>query len=368
MRRDDKENPSVDSIENSFASIYLPDEDKKLLILPGRAEHVLCGWDSEANRDIDKGVLLASFNDPYIRLSFRMEGEENEREIMRTSKYDVSSDGTLNPVDLAAYTDQLESLTGLDRLDIDGCVAGLLNEIAKKGWCAGDTSDRGKWLGVVVPEGYSISEGAVNKVNVKYENGEVTSRNKQPICHTPLIVTATGKDIDTGDYYLEISFKDGNGDIKKENLTQKDALSKPGAMYLMSRGVNITEKDVPFLNKYVSLCLKENKLEKLIIADKTGWKEDNDLFAFGKTGYRKEGTVRITTRHKEKEFDGLRVTGDLSRWIKAINLLIQKYPLIRFKMYVVMTAPLLRILGVGRIYGQQYQAHDLRRQRQAGRD
>lgn len=290
---------------------------------------------------MNKGHISAYLKDDFIVLSHQKEGEENNNEIISTSIHDISPDGTLNPRDISIFVNQLATLTGLDRLDIDGCVAGLLSEIAKRGWCAGDTSDCGKWLGVKVPIGYSISEGAVNRV--EYDN-KSSSISEYPLCHDPLIVTARGKDMDKEEWWLEVSHKDGNGDIQKELLTQKDALSKAGVMYLISKGLNITEKNAPQLNQYLSMCLRDNKdtLEKLIIADKTGWKEGNSLFAFGKIGYKKDGIVRITSQ-REKEYEGLKANGDLDLWISKIVPILH-YPLIRFKMYVVMAAPLLRLL------------------------
>lgn len=312
-----------------------------------KVECVLCGWDENNQVDVNKGHISAYFKDDFIVLSHKKEGEENDKEIITTSIHGITPDGTLNPRDTSIFVNQLEKLTGLDRLDIDGCVRGLLDEVSKKGWCAGDKADCNNWLGRKIPDGYTINNGCVNfKVYDRHTPAGFATYIEKPICYTPFTVTAIGKDIDKGDHWLEISFKNIYGDIQNVLLTQKEALSKPGMLQLISKGVNATEKQTPALNEYISMCIRCNysTLEQMVISDKTGWKEDNSLFAFGGTGYKNNSVVRITSQ-KEKEYVGLRANGDIGEWIANMKPILH-YPLIRFKMYVVLTAPLLRLLSV----------------------
>jgi uncharacterized protein (DUF927 family) len=229
-----------------------------------------------------------------------------------------------------------------ERVAVTGCLYPFFEDIAKQSWYIGPSMLAGKWAGMNVPAGYTINNGnvCIEKFVSKDDKIEV------PFCRVPAIVSAVGKNIDNKEYWVEILFTDIFGSVHREWVSQQDALSRRGVMKLADRGINLIEKDASVMNAYLSSCLQANQgnMQSKIVTEKTGWKCDNTLFAFGDVGYTKDKAVEIIPLQKRTS-SGLLCAGDIEAW-KTAALPIIKFSLLRFKMYAVVAAPLLRLLNV----------------------
>ena len=198
------------------------------------------------------------------------------------------------------------------------------------------------WNNMIVPTGYSLN-GCLNQI---VYNKNIDDKIEVPFCQSPAIVTSVGANIDDGGYWLEVTFNDVFDQELKEWISQKDALSRRGIMELATRGLNLIEKNSSTMNEYISQCIKTNRsrLPKRIVTEKNGWKNENTLFAFGCHAFSKDEIYDIIPLRKEAS-QGLKECGEIEEWIKAVQP-IMHLPMIRLKMYAVMAAPLLRILGI----------------------
>ncbi len=176
------------------------------------------------------------------------------------------------------------------------------------------------------------------------ENQEIRSVR---ICYTPITITATGHNIDTGENWLEIAFQDPRGRNIREWVTFKAAFTRAGILELMSKGVIVPEGQAKCLNDFLSymVYLHSSALDETIITTKNGWKDNNSLFVLGNTGFTQEGSIRVLNTVDKTTCAGLVPTGNLDVWVGAMKPILE-YPKVRFKFYTCLTAPLLRLLGL----------------------
>lgn len=165
------------------------------------------------------------------------------------------------------------------------------------------------------------------------------------ICYTPISICAIGHNIDTNEKYLEINFKDARGRDIKEWISFKTAFTRAGISELMNRGVVLPEGNAKHLNEFFAYMVHAGSktLEEMVITSKNGWKEDNNMFVLGNTGYTVEGTINVLDADKAA-CAGLVPAGSLDEWVTAMKPIL-KYPKARFKFYACVSAPLLRLLG-----------------------
>lgn len=164
------------------------------------------------------------------------------------------------------------------------------------------------------------------------------------VSYTTVLINAIGRDIDKGENYIQVYWIDRNGRKNLEWISYKTALTKPGIIELMSKGVNIPEPQARDMTKYFAYMISKipDHTEEQIITQKNGWKDDFRMFVFGDIGFTDKGEVRVLTLQKA---NGSNRSGELDEWKKAVEPLI-KIPLVRIKSYIALAAPLLRILNI----------------------
>ena len=217
----------------------------------------------------------------------------------------------------------------------------ICEEVCEQDWYYSNSQRKGKWFGYTVPPGYDINAGCIRLE--KYSGDEPYYIT---FCRTPCIPIATGQNIDTGEYWVQLRFMNIYNRVHDEWVSQQDALSRRGIMKLADRGINLIEKDSSTMNAYLSTCLQVNGMDmpRRFVTEKNGWKCDNTIFAFGKRGFSNGEILNIVPLRKEA-YNGLRVCGDINTWINAVRPIIH-LPLVRLKMYAVFASPLLRLLNV----------------------
>ena len=234
-------------------------------------------------------------------------------------------------------------MTKIKKLDAGLSLESAFAELRKQPWYLTGDASGGMWRGFIVPDGYSIKNGNICTLKL---NDDGSVKYETPFCRVPAIATSLGRNIDNDEYWIEISFTNIFGESHSQWLSQQDALSRKGIMSLADRGLNLIEKNTSTMNDYIGACLKANRerMPRRFVTDKNGWKCENKLFAFGNRGFTSDEPVEIIPLRKEASV-GLRVRGDVETWIEAAKPVIS-LPLVRLKMYAVMAAPLLRILGI----------------------
>ncbi|MCS3923874.1 DUF927 domain-containing protein [Methanosalsum natronophilum] len=217
----------------------------------------------------------------------------------------------------------------------------ICDKVRNRSWYFSNTQIDGKWAGYRVPNEYNIFEGCIRTVKSSGDEPYYTA-----FCRTPCIPVATGHNIDTGEYWVQLKFANIYNRPHTEWVSQEDALSRRGIMRLASRGINLIEKNSSTMNEYLSSCLMVNgpEMPRRFVTEKNGWKCENTIFAFGNRGFSNGEVLDIVPLMKEA-YEGLKVSGDIQAWIDAVNPIIH-LPLVRFKMYAVFTAPLLRLLNI----------------------
>lgn len=170
------------------------------------------------------------------------------------------------------------------------------------------------------------------------------------ICPTPVIVTARGYDIDSGEVYLRLLWQSIDGRWHQEFFRQAELYRKSTLLQrLPARGIEITEKQatgfIEYLRDYISDF--RYKLESCTIVSQQGWKELPDSsrgFVLGSRLITGSATQEVTALGSEI-IKGLEQKGTAEEWYEACSQLLS-YPRARFMCYCSATAPLLRILNL----------------------
>lgn len=205
-----------------------------------------------------------------------------------------------------------------------------------------------EWKGALIPPEYEIRDNAVYKLIFKGDSTTIAGTPQYIVlCHNPCIISNYGKNIDTDESRLQLTFADMFGNDVTEWVQNKDVLTKTGIMNLTNKGLNIVEKKANDLADYLSKCIVINagRYKPYLIADKNGWKQDNKLFVLGDHAYSSNDTKQpiLMSDHIAKE--GLHVKGTLDSWLEGVKGTIS-YDLVRFKCYCACSASLLNILNL----------------------
>jgi|Deesub1362A_J573_1020465.scaffolds.fasta_scaffold02465_2 uncharacterized protein (DUF927 family) len=192
------------------------------------------------------------------------------------------------------------------------------------------------------PEGWVVDDTGVYR--------EVYTRKGEsrliPVCFSPVRVVGRGKNIDSGEVYLKLAWKDVLGEEHVEIFPQAELYTKRGVMSLLpGRGVEINENRARELVDYITASVREfaDRLETFVMMEKQGWK-DKAGFALGSVLYGKRGELKVLLLHEDL-FGGIAAKGEVEEWL-VIAAPLLSYKRARFKVYASCTAPLLRLLGV----------------------
>jgi uncharacterized protein (DUF927 family) len=197
-----------------------------------------------------------------------------------------------------------------------------------------------QWNEINIPNGYEIKNGKVNVI--QFTEGESVLK---PICNSPVVITKTGNNTDDDSFWVEVLFTDSFNQNHNIWVKQRDAFSRNGIMELVNSGLNVTEGKAHELNTFLSdlLSVNKNTLIKELVVSTNGWKKDESVFVSGECGYSTDEMCEVV--HVDSNgFKGIDQKGDIQTWYDGLETMLE-YDVIRFKMYSVMAAPLLRILN-----------------------
>ncbi|WP_406660904.1 DUF927 domain-containing protein [Methanolobus sp. ZRKC3] len=301
---------------------------------------------------IVEGDILSINDVKHCKLSFQQEGEDirytihspifnQNRDIITDTFPNGTLDGRLEKRIKSNILDYLNRDELRKDVAVGQSLYNICEETRSQDWYLSNGQRGGKWSGFQVPAGYNIEDGCI-----RLEKKSGDEPYYVTFCRTPCIPIATGQNIDTGEYWVQLQFMNIYNRSHSEWVSQQDALSRRGIMKLADRGINLIEKDSSTMNGYLSTCLQVNgrDMPRRFVTEKNGWKCDDTIFAFGKRGFSEGNVLDIIPLRKEAH-NGLEVAGDIQEWIAAVKPIIH-LPLIRLKMYAVFTAPLLRLLNV----------------------
>ncbi len=194
------------------------------------------------------------------------------------------------------------------------------------------------------PEGWVVDDTGVYR--------EVYTRRGEsrliPVCFSPVRVVGRGKNIDTGEVYLKLAWKDVLGEEHAEIFPQAELYTKKGVLSLLpGKGVEINENRAREFVDYITASVKEfaDRLETFTVVERQGWKEHG--FVLGRHHFfpRSDDEVEVYLLGELQILEALHTRGTLDAWLSAAEGLL-RYSRARFKVYASCTAPLLRLLDV----------------------
>lgn len=196
-------------------------------------------------------------------------------------------------------------------------------------------NSRNSWNGIELPPGYKIDENGLHYLGAK-----------KPICRTPIVLSAIGNDIDTGEFWYRITFKDPCGRIQETYTKQEQLIKKSELLKLANKGILVTDKKGADMCEYFvdSIHSIASDLAYVIFVQKNGWKNNNEMFVLGNRYYSTDA-VGSVVHVEEDTAKGLVQAGTLEDWVNGIGGIIAE-PITRFKCYCVASSMLLGPLGV----------------------
>ncbi|MCK5432213.1 MAG: DUF927 domain-containing protein [Gammaproteobacteria bacterium] len=196
-----------------------------------------------------------------------------------------------------------------------------------------------------IPKGYSITDTTTEYTKVARSVTEHIT-----MCAGSVAITGKGCNIDDGQAYLDVAFDSSVGKNRRVNevLSQRSALSKGGIMELADKGLNIPESQSASMNKYLSnyLLINDDAIQERIMTNRNGWKHDYTMFVCGTRGITIDDVIDVTPTDVDISTH-MKASGTLEEWYHTVADVMTTFEVMRFKMYVAMTAPLLRLLKVG---------------------
>jgi len=268
--------------------------------------------------------------------------KEQFKAIMRA----LETDGLMPP-----HNGQIKSggttTTDCRAIDNDGVNGTETTETNMDGLTIGEIFG-GKYDGIEIGNGYKIDRKGlfVTKIVGK---GDKEKTIKAYISGTPFFVSAMGKNIDTDDVHIRVTFLSRSNLIRELIIPLHDAMRKNTVTVLIGRGILFTDNEAGYVTSYLKSCIESNQeLPQITKVDKNGWKKDQHgvpFFVCGKKAYTAHEEIDVIPSH-EQQFDGLGPHGEVGDWTEGINEALRDFTLLRFKTYTALSAALLRPLRV----------------------
>ncbi len=224
----------------------------------------------------------------------------------------------------------------LDIYDLDSADYSIVDEFFKQIRALyGIHKNYNEWQGSFIPDHYDIKDELLYKIK-KEDDYELLSS-------TPFIVTGIGRDLDEGDYWIEVTLQDIMGNIYKEWIRQDELFSKSGAIRLIKKGLSFTESEYKTINKYLKECYAINAkyLPKTIISNGYGWK--NNYFVVRDQAIKRNSTSDAIVVGVDDHL-AYQKKGTLQGWIDSTKEILE-YNLIRFKIYAALV-PIIQDIAV----------------------
>jgi len=179
-----------------------------------------------------------------------------------------------------------------------------------------------------------------------YINGTSYTGTNDPIyiCYSPIVISSLGLDIDTDEFWYEITYKNTLGQIKYLDVIQEDLIKRSKIVNLSNKGINVIDKKASDLCEYFNKSIQEctRKLPQKILMQSNGWKNGQKSFVLGTRMYSESGIQKVIQLNSE-EIKGLSKKGSLDNWKVGVECVISD-PVVRFKCYCVAGTILLYFL------------------------
>lgn len=207
------------------------------------------------------------------------------------------------------------------------------------------TTDDGKelfeWFGHIVPPSYKTNNDGIYKERF---NSKTDDYEWVRITTTPSIITGVGHDIDTKEYWLEVTLRDVFGKSHKVWESQKNLFSRDGIKNLIGKGLNIIDSQYNDIGAYYTRCLHSNS-ERLIqhtVSSKNGWKDDYEYFVLGDRGFypNKELDVKLIDPDIKNHYTK---GGSLYEWVEGV-IDVLEYDVVRMCFYAFLTPVILGLV------------------------
>ncbi|MCX9086821.1 MAG: DUF927 domain-containing protein, partial [Candidatus Methanoperedens sp.] len=194
-------------------------------------------------------------------------------------------------------------------------------------------------LNTITPANYRKDETGIFKIeDIKNKAGDIIGENIIPLSRTPFDIVEQLKNPDTGELFLKLKF---NGEEKI--FSAGELASRKGIVMLANFGVNTNETKAALLCNYITEVRALNNIPMSEIYSQMGWKPDGS-FVLGERKITVNGIVSCKLSVSGKEVLGIKSSGDIDGWVKAVDGLL-KHPAQRLKIYNAVKATILHILG-----------------------
>ncbi len=194
---------------------------------------------------------------------------------------------------------------------------------------------------LLTPQGFEKNEdGIFLREDVRDKNShEVIRTHLIPLSRTPFDIMEQMENPDTREVFFKIAFEG-----KEIIMPASDLSNKRGIIALAGFGVNTIEANAKQLCKYIMEYRALNHIEKSLIYDRFGWKDDGS-FVLGNKKYFLNGVTQVSLSplSQSRETNAIVEKGTLAGWVQTISGMM-KYDTQRFKMYIACVPPLLKLL------------------------
>jgi putative DNA primase/helicase len=192
-----------------------------------------------------------------------------------------------------------------------------------------------------LPNGYKISDEGLT---VDKYDSHTKKWYQDIICYSPIKLTGSSRDIDTGEISYEVSFTDSLGHRRRDMYQQSELISptKLKKTPLVNQ-INMIDSKGDDLSKYFNMFIKElgKNLPSTDMANKSGWRKEK-LFIIGNKMITKDGVAPVKSTRDTEKYE---TRGSLAEWIKGVMPVIGDFTVL-FKCFAALAAILLRLLNV----------------------
>lgn len=194
---------------------------------------------------------------------------------------------------------------------------------------------------LVIPTGFEKNaDGIFLREDVfDKKTNTLTRTDLIPLSRTPFDIIEQLENPDTQEVSFKIAF-----DGKEILMSASDLSNKKGIIALAGYGVNTIEASAKQLCRYIMELRALNHIEKTLVYDRFGWKDDGS-FVLGNKKYSLHDVteVSLSMHSRSKETAAIVEKGTPGGWVTAISGMM-KYETQRFKVYIACVPPLLKLL------------------------
>jgi len=192
-----------------------------------------------------------------------------------------------------------------------------------------------------LPNGYNVSDEGLTvekyHINTKKCYQEI-------ICYSPIKLTGSSRDIDTGEISYEVSYTDSLGHKCKSMYMQSELISAAKLKQTpLANQLNMIDTKINDLCKYFNRYINEygKTLPSTDMANKYGWRKE-ETFIIGSKMINKDGVTPINSLQNTEKYE---TKGSRAEWTEGVKSVIDDKT-VRIKCYAASAAPLLKLFNV----------------------